>query len=203
MIHGFLSDTFNVGKQGRLYCLKTCFRRKKVLLPFLLNLLGRRPCTGILLTLSFLLTALTDLRAETVTVHANRVWEMTDVVVQENMTLTWEVDKSSLWCFNPRILPGRHTAEGIPVEALKGYVYPGQSIGRLIGRIGDSGRMFAMGTSGSLRILPSEDGEFLYLTMNDDILGLYGKGFKDNEGVLIVKVTQSREAKVSSGKGLP
>lgn len=158
---------------------------------------------GVLFALSFLLTVITTLRAETVVVHANIAWEMTDVVVQENMTLSWEVDKNDLWCFNSRILPDRHTADGIPVEALKGYVYPGQFIGRLIGRIGDSGRMFPMGISGSIRILPSEDGEFLYLTMNDDIFGLYGKGFKDNDGELIVKVTQSREANVSSNQKLP
>lgn len=50
-----------------------------------------------------------------------------------------------------------------------------------------------MGASGSIRILPGEDGEFLYLTMNDDVIGLYGKGFKDNEGVLIVKTNQTWE----------
>lgn len=160
-------------------------------------------CICALFIMGYLLTLSAFLRAETVIVHANAAWEMTDVVVQENMKLSWEVDKNNLWCFNRKIFPGGHTANGIPVEALKGYVYPGQCIGMLIGRIGDSGRMFSMGTSGSIRILPSEDGEFLYLTMNDDILGLYGKGFKDNEGVLIVKVTQSREANVSSGKGLP
>lgn len=50
-----------------------------------------------------------------------------------------------------------------------------------------------MGTSGCIHILPGEDGGFLYLSMNDDIIGLYGKGFKDNEGEFIVKITQSRE----------
>lgn len=169
-------------------------------IPFLLKW---KTCISILFTIGSLLTSINSLGAETVIVHANAAWEMTDVVVQENMKLSWEVDKNNLWCFNRKIFPGGHTADGIPVEALKGYVYPGQSIGKLIGRIGDSGRMFPMGTSGSIRILPSEDGEFLYLAMNDDILGLYGRGFKDNEGVLIVKVTQSREVNISSNQGLP
>ena len=80
-----------------------------------------------------------------------------------------------------------------PVEALKDYAYPGQPIGKLIGKIGDCGRIFPMGTSGSIKILPSEDGEFLYLTMNDDLIGQYGKGFKDNEGEIIVKITQTKE----------
>lgn len=148
---------------------------------------------GVLFTFSILLTSVTAIRAETVIVHANVVWEMTDIVVQENMTLSWKVENDDLWSFNPRIFLNGHTADGIPVEGLKGYVYPGQPIGKLIGRIGDCGRMFPMGSSGSIPILPSEDGEFLYLTMNDDILGLYGKGFKDNEGELIVKMSQLRE----------
>ena len=49
-----------------------------------------------------------------------------------------------------------------------------------------------MGLSGSIHMLPSEDGEFLYLSMNDDIIGLYGKGFKDNDGEIIVEVKQIR-----------
>lgn len=139
----------------------------------------------------FLLTALRGARAEQVAVHANVVWEMTDAVAQEGMILTWEVDKRSVWSCNPRLFPDGHNADGIPVNALKGYVFPSQAIGRLVGRFGDCGRMFPMGNAGSIRILPDEDGEFLYLTMNDDILGLYGKGFKDNEGVLIVNISQS------------
>ncbi|MFN3533467.1 MAG: hypothetical protein ACK41Q_13315 [Candidatus Brocadia sp.] len=148
---------------------------------------------GVVFTTSAVLTAFSVLRAETVIVHANVAWEMTDIVVQENTTLNWRVEENDVWSFNPQLFPDGHSADGIPVEALKGYIYPGQPIGMLIGRIGDSGRMFPMGISGSITILPSEDGEFLYLTMNDDILGLYGKGFKDNEGELIVKMSQLRE----------
>ena len=148
---------------------------------------------GALFAFNSLLMTFTVTQAETVIVHANIIWEMTDIVVQENMTLSWKVENDDLWSFNPRMFLDGHTAEGIPVEALKGYVYPGQPIGKLIGRIGDCGKMFPKGTSGSIHILPSEDGEFLYLTMNDDILGLYGKGFKDNEGELIVNMSQQRE----------
>lgn len=148
---------------------------------------------GALFITNAIITPFSAIGAETVIVHANVVWEMTDVVVQENMALSWKVEENDLWSFNPQIFPDGHGGDGIPVEALKGYIYPGQPIGMLVGRIGDCGRMFPMGTSGSIHILPSEDGEFLYLTMNDDILGLYGKGFKDNEGELIVKMSQVRE----------
>jgi len=148
---------------------------------------------GALFVFNSLLMTSTVTQAETVIVHANVAWEMTDIVVQENTTLSWKVEDDDFWSFNPKLFPDGHTADGIPVEALKGYVHPGQPIGKLIGRIGDCGRTFPMGTSGSIQILPSEDGEFLYLTMNDDILGLYGKGFKDNEGELIVIMSQLRE----------
>jgi hypothetical protein len=148
---------------------------------------------GVVFTTSAILTTFLALRAETVIVHANVAWEMTDIVVQENTTLNWRVEENDVWSFNPQLFPDGHSADGIPVEALKGYIYPGQPIGMLVGRIGDSGRMFPMGTSGSITILPSEDGEFLYLAMNDDLLGLYGKGFKDNEGEVLVKVSHLRE----------
>lgn len=148
---------------------------------------------GALLTTSAMLMVCSVTKAETVIVHANAAWEMTDVVVQENTTLMWKVEENDLWSFSPQLFPGGHTADGIPVGALKGYIYPDRPIGMLVGRIGDCGRMFPMGMSGSLPILPSEDGEFLYLTMNDDILGSYGKGFKDNEGELVVKISQLKK----------
>src|SRR5574337_1204923 len=108
---------------------------------------------GILCATSILLMAFTAIQAETVIVHANVVWEMTDVVVQENMTLSWKVEDNDLWSFNPQLFPDGHTADGIPVEALKDYVCPGQPIGKLIGIIGDCGRIFPMGRSGSIHIL--------------------------------------------------
>lgn len=143
-----------------------------------------------LVSLSFAFLIAKAAWAETATVHSNVVWEMTDVVVKGNMILHWRVEKDDLWSFNPQLFPEGHTADGIPVNALKDYIYPGIPIGMLIGKIGDCGRIFPMGTSGSMLIIPDEDGEFLYLTMNDDIIGLYGKGFTDNEGEIIVKMNQ-------------
>lgn len=147
----------------------------------------------VLCVLAFSLPVLKNVHAETTVVHANIVWEMTDIVAQCGMSFKWEVRKNNLWSCNPHLFPEGHTADGIPVPALKDYVFPGQPIGKLIGRFGDCGRIFPMGTSGSINVLPGEDGEFLYLSMNDDIIGLYGKGFKDNEGALIVSITQSKE----------
>ncbi|MCF6158887.1 MAG: hypothetical protein E3K32_10015 [wastewater metagenome] len=161
--------------------------------PYLKGKLQRRVLLEVSLVLISLFVAVTGLRAETVVIHADTVWKMTDVVVQEKKYLQWKVEKNNQWCFNPELFPNGHSADGIPVEALKGYVFPGQPIGMLIGRIGDSGRMFPMGTSGIVRVLPDEDGEFLYLSMNDDIFGLYGKGFQDNTGVIAIEVYQAQE----------
>ena len=59
------------------------------------------------------------IQADTVIVHANVAWEMTDVVVQEKMTLSWKVEKVDLWSFNPQLFPEGHTADGIPRRGLK------------------------------------------------------------------------------------
>ncbi len=147
---------------------------------------------GSIFIISFILIPFVNIKAESVIVHANIVWETTDVFVQENMILSWNVDKNDLWSFNTHLFPEGHTAGGILVNALKDYVLPEQPIGILIGIIGDSGRKFPMGLSGSIHILPSEDGEFLYLSMNDDIIGMHGKGFKDNEGEILVEIKQIR-----------
>lgn len=157
------------------------------------TLLSGKMLMGILFVSNILFMAFAPARAETVIAHANVVWEMTDVVVQENTSLCWKVEKDDVWSFNPTLFPEGHTADGIPVDALKDYVQPDQPIGKLFGRFGDCGRIFPMGISGSICILPSEDGEFLYLSMNDDIIGLYGKGFTDNKGELIVKISQTKE----------
>ncbi|MBM4054411.1 MAG: hypothetical protein FJ264_07040 [Planctomycetes bacterium] len=131
--------------------------------------------------------------ADMALVHANVVWEMTDVVIQENSVVSWNVEKDNVWSFNPDLYPEGHSADGIPVLALINYVLTDQPIGMLVGRFGDCGRTFPMGSNGSIRPLPAEEGEFLYLSMNDDIIGNYGKGFKDNTGALKVQITQTRK----------
>lgn len=129
--------------------------------------------------------------AELAVVPADIPWNMTDIVLQENSFLTWNVSKDKLWSFNKEVFPDGHDADGIKgVPALYGYVYPGENLGKLIGRIGDSGRMFPMGNSGQILIQPDEGGNYLYLTINDEIGQTYGKGFKDNLGEIVVSITQ-------------
>ena len=48
-----------------------------------------------------------------------------------------------------------------------------------------------MGLSGSDNVKPDEGGSYLYLTINDDLLSTFGKGFKDNNGEILVTITQT------------
>lgn len=129
--------------------------------------------------------------AELAVIPADIPWKMTDIILKENSFLTWNVSKDKLWSFNKEVFPDGHDADGIKgVPALYGHVYPGENLGKLIGRIGDSGRMFPMGNSGQILIHPNEGGNYLYLTINDEIGQSYGKGFKDNLGEILVSITQ-------------
>ncbi len=128
---------------------------------------------------------------EKVVVHANRTWEATEIVTEEDFVLSWSVSNEDLWTFNKDIFPEGHSANGIEgIPALFGYVYPKENIGKLIGRIGDYGEKFPMGTSGEIIIKGGEGGEYLYMTMNDETSQIYGKGFRDNEGQIIVTIIQ-------------
>ena len=128
---------------------------------------------------------------ETAVVHANRTWEASDIVTQENFVLSWDVRNDDIWTFNKDLFPVGHNANGIEgIPALFGYVFPKENIGKLIGRIGDYGKKFPMGTSGEIIVKKGEGGEFLYMTMNDETSQIYGKGFKDNDGQLFVTIIQ-------------
>lgn len=127
--------------------------------------------------------------AEVVVIHADTAWERTDIILEESRTLTWHVKEDDYWSFNTELFPEGHNAEGIPVPALETYALPGGNIGMLLGKIGD-GRIITMGVSGSAIIGPGEGGNYLYLTINDDLFGKYGKGFKDNIGEILVTITQ-------------
>ncbi len=128
--------------------------------------------------------------AEVVVVHANSGWLRTDIILKGQCTMVWQVEKDDYWSFNPEIFPEGHNAEGIKVPALHSYALPGENIGMLLGRIG-GGRIISMGLSGSEHIRPVEGGNYLYLTINDDLIGVYGKGYEDNTGEIKVTITQT------------
>lgn len=131
-----------------------------------------------------------DIVAEEIIVHANTPWQITQVILRGSSTITWQVRDDDYWSFNTELFPEGHNADGIPVPALGDYALPGENLGMLLGRIGD-GRILPMGLSGSYYVRPDEGGNYLYLTINDELFHLYGKGYKDNIGEIKVTITQT------------
>ena len=129
------------------------------------------------------------LLAEVVIVRADAAWQRTDIILKRNHTIKWSVKEDDFWSFNTAMFPDGHNADGIPVPALESYTLPGEDIGMLLGKTGED-RIISMGLSGSDYIRPEEEGNYLYLTMNDDLIGKYGEGFKDNNGEILVTITQ-------------
>ncbi|MBS1256971.1 MAG: hypothetical protein MAG551_00006 [Candidatus Scalindua arabica] len=138
-----------------------------------------------------------EILAEVAVVHANEAWQITDIILKEDHTLKWQVKEDDYWSFNTAMFPEGHSADGIPVPALRSYALPGEDIGMLLGKTGE-GRVISMGLSGSDNVRPDEGGSYLYLTINDDLLSAFGKGFKDNNGEILVTITQTprRVAKI-------
>ena len=88
------------------------------------------------------------------------------------------------------MFPDGHNADGIPVPALESYALPGEKIGMLLGKT-DENRIISMGLSGSAGVIPGEEGNYLYLSMNDDLIGKFGEGFRDNNDEVMVTITQT------------
>ncbi|MEK6765276.1 MAG: hypothetical protein AABY49_03495 [Planctomycetota bacterium] len=144
---------------------------------------------AILASSIFLINNPEGILAEVVVVHANEAWQRTDIILKRDHTIKWHVKDDDYWSFNIAMFPEGHNADGIPVPALESYALPGEDIGMLLGKTGE-GRIIPMGLSGSDYIRPEEEGDYLYLTMNDDLIGKYGEGFKDNNGEILVTITQ-------------
>ena len=141
-------------------------------------------------SLIFIINNQKGIFAEVVVVHANEAWQITDIILKEDHTLKWQVKEDDYWSFNTAMFPEGHNADGIPVPALGSYALPGGNIGRLLGKTGE-GRVISMGLSGSDNVRPDDGGSYLYLTINDDLLSIFGKGFKDNNGEILVTITQT------------
>jgi len=128
--------------------------------------------------------------AEIVVVHADQAWQLTDIILKKNHVINWKVREDDNWSFNTAMFPDGHNADGIPVPALESYALPGGNIGMLLGRT-DENVILSMGLSGSVPVLPGEEGNYLYLTMNDDLIGKFGEGFRDNNDEIAVTITQT------------
>ncbi len=144
----------------------------------------------ILLTSIFIINKPKEAPAEVVNVKANEAWQLTDIILKKNHEIKWEVKENDYWSFNTTMFPDGHGADGIPVPALESYASPGENIGMLLGKT-DEYSTLPMGLSGSAVVSYGEEGCYLYLTINDDLIGKFGEGFKDNNGSIQVTITQT------------
>ncbi len=155
-----------------------------------MNKLIRYIVFTILLTSIFIINNPKEASAEIVTVKANEAWQLTDIILKKNHIITWKVSEDDYWSFNTTMFPDGHNAEGIPVPALESYTLPGENIGMLLGKTGED-RIISMGLSGSADVLYGEEGCYLYLSMNDDLIGKFGEGFRDNNDEIMVTIMQT------------
>ena len=153
---------------------------------------------AILLTPLFLINNPKCVSAEIVVVHADQAWQQTDIILKKNHIINWKVSEDDNWSFNTAMFPDGHNADGIPVPALESYALPGGNIGILLGKT-DEDMILSMGLSGSAPVLPGEEGNYLYLTMNDDLIGKFGEGFRDNNDEIAVTVIQTPRKIVNIG----
>ena len=163
-----------------------------------MNKLIRYIVFTILLTSIFIINNPKEASAEIVTVKANEAWQLTDIILKKNHVINWKVREDDYWSFNTTMFPDGHSAEGIPVPALESYTLPGGNIGMLLGKT-DEDMILSMGLSGSAYVLPGEDGNYLYLSMNDDLIGKFGEGFRDNNDEITVTITQTPRNVVNIG----
>ncbi|MDP6923309.1 MAG: hypothetical protein R2568_08635 [Candidatus Scalindua sp.] len=153
---------------------------------------------AILLIPLFLINNPKGVSAEIVVVRADQAWQQTDIILKKNHVINWKVSEDDNWSFNTAMFPDGHNADGIPVPALESYALPGENIGMLLGKT-DENMILTMGLSGSVPVLPGEEGNYLYLTMNDDLIGKFGEGFRDNNDVITVTITQTPRKVVNIG----
>ncbi len=153
---------------------------------------------AILLIPLFLINNPKGVSAEIVVVRADQAWQQTDIILKKNHVINWKVSEDDNWSFNTAMFPDGHNADGIPVPALESYALPGENIGMLLGKT-DENMILTMGLSGSVPVLPGEEGNYLYLTMNDDLIGKFGEGFRDNNDVITVTITQTTRKVVNIG----
>ena len=121
----------------------------------------------------------------------------TNVEIEGDQPTTIDYVKGK-WTANPET--GMVDADGNGSYIAKpGYTLEGAHEGALIGAVGKPGKdegqvetpygPFLVGNSGSI---PAGQHGFLFLCINDDLDGRYGAGFADNEGEVIVKITERK-----------
>ena len=83
-----------------------------------------------------------------VVVRADVTWEMADIITGNNTALSWFIDRNDFWSFNNEVFHEGHGANGVEgMPAVAGYMFFGENIVKLIGRIGASGRISSIGNN--------------------------------------------------------
>lgn len=117
------------------------------------------------------------------TVQANKKWQDTGITITEDQSVT-VLYKEGEWTANPQ--NGFVDANGnSSLIAKQGYTLPGSNEGALCGKIGENGDIFLIGMVKEIAVGLSGN---LFLCINDDLNGIYGSGFYDNEGAITVSI---------------
>lgn len=118
-------------------------------------------------------------------IKAKIKWQKTGITMNSNTKATIAY-LDGLWTSNPNDNYGQlYNAAGNPtyINAKPGYTMPNENEGSLIGRIGETVFFIGMGVT-----TPSGLSGELELCINDDLNGIYGPGFTDNEGSINVQI---------------
>lgn len=122
-------------------------------------------------------------RTSVFTVSAMVRWADTGLVIDDTMSDIRLSATASQWTANPAT--GLVGPRGNPAyTARPGYSLPGDKEGLLVGKVGDALFVVGQGTG----VAPGVTGR-LYLSINDDLHGEYGRGFVDNTGSIEVTIS--------------
>ncbi len=117
------------------------------------------------------------------TVQANIKWQDTGVNINPDDVVN-VIYTGGKWTANPDT--GFVDANGnSALIAKEGYTLPGANEGALCGKIGENGNIFLIGNA---KKIPGGLSGNLFLCINDDLDGRYGRGFSDNEGSITVSI---------------
>lgn len=117
-----------------------------------------------------------------VTVKAAEIWKDTGIDVAEEEIVT-VLYLSGQWKVNPQHREYYDAEGNLETHTPCGYVLENRHDGCLVGKVGD-GEPFYIGKK---QEVPRSSGR-LYLIANDDIECLYGVGYEDNEGEIVVEI---------------
>lgn len=119
------------------------------------------------------------------TLQANLPWQDTGILVRPNRVVV--INAAGVWIYNPYERPCGPDGNNLLI-AKPGYPLPGAPEGALIGKI-DTSQAFLVGRNATS---PAGHTGLLSLSINDDILGIYGAGLKNNRGEMQVQIRISK-----------